>query len=50
MIGESMNKKGDFTFGKIIAIVLLLMLLLWVIFWYGGLRENIIAMLNQVFK
>jgi len=45
-----MNKKADFTFGKIVGILILLMLLLWVLFWYGGLRETIIAMLSQVFK
>jgi len=45
-----MNKKADFTFGKIVGILLILMLLLWVIFWYGGLREIMINMLSQIFK
>ena len=45
-----MNKKADFTFGKIVAILVLLMLLLWVLFWYGGLRETIMEMLGQIFR
>lgn len=43
------NKKADFTFAKITGFLLLLILLAWIIFWYGGLRESIISMLNSLF-
>jgi len=43
------NKKADWTFGHIIGFILLLALLLFVIFWYGGLREEMINLINSFF-
>ncbi len=43
------NKKADWGFAKIVTMVILLVLLIWVLLWYGGLGEEMIKMINSVF-
>jgi len=45
-----MNKRADFTFARLLGILLLLILLVWIIIWYSGLRGSIYDLLNPFFK
>lgn len=43
------NKKADWTFAHIVTLVILIALLIWVILWYGGLRDEMINLINSFF-
>ncbi len=43
-----MNKKAiEFTFGKIVGFILLLALLIWAIFYYGGLKDKAAGIISN---
>ena len=45
-----MNRKGDFTFSKLLGILIVLILLIWMIVWYTNLGGGIMEMVNRFFK
>lgn len=42
------NKKGDLTIAKIVIVAILLVLLVWVIFWYIGLRGGMVSVVDSI--
>lgn len=47
-----MKKKAvvGFTYGKIIWIFILLALLVFIIFWYAGLKDKMVGILSSIFR
>lgn len=46
---KALEGAGTMSFGKIVGFLILFALLMFVIFWYGGLRDTIITILEDIF-
>ncbi|MBD3249774.1 hypothetical protein GF336_07040 [Candidatus Woesearchaeota archaeon] len=44
------TKKADLSMKTIIVIIIVLLFFIWAVFWYSGLRESIISILNTYLK
>lgn len=43
------NKKADLGFTKIVMILIMIILVIWVFFWYSGMRGDMTAMIDVMF-